>query len=343
MQDEPQDDGTGVPPGEGPERRRLEVPRDLDGRRLDQVLVRGLGDVSRERFKELIQDGRVEVDGEVQTRPSTAVAAGAVVEVTLALRDRTRPGSEAGSAYELLHEDEEILVVAKPAGMVVHPSERVRGGTLSELLAQRYPGLPSPQGEDRPGIVHRLDAETSGVPVVARTAAAGDELKRQFAAREVHKVYAAVVYGEPRFDSDYVTAPLGRAKGSERVAILSEDEGGRPAETFYRTLERLGAGSYLECEPRTGRTHQIRVHLESIGHPVVGDKLYRGKRELRLSTGGKGKSVKLAAERHLLHARRLTFAHPATGDEVTFEAPLPDDMTTLLDRLRAAHAAAEQG
>ena len=315
-----------------PQERRLTVPRDLDGKRLDQVLTRGLGDLSRERFKELIQDGLVVVDGSVQDRPSTKIAAGAVVEVVLDLRDRTRAGSAEGTTYELLHEDEHILVVAKPAGMVVHPSERVRGGTLSELLAESFPGLPSPQGEDRPGIVHRLDAETSGVLVVARTEAAGDELKRQFAAREVHKVYCAVVYGEPRFDSDYVTAPLGRAKGSERVTILPEADGGRSAETFYRTVDRLGIASYLECEPRTGRTHQIRVHLESIGHPVVGDKLYRGKRELRL----KGKGGKLPADRHLLHARRLEFEHPGTGERVSFEAPLPEDMAGLLDRLRVA-------
>jgi len=313
-----------------PTQRHLTVPSDLGGKRLDQILVRGLGDLSRERFKELIQDGRVMVDGAVQNRASTKIPTGSQVEVVLELRDRTRPGSAEGATYELLHEDEHILIVTKPAGMVVHPSERVRGGTLSELLAERFPGLPSPQGEDRPGIVHRLDAETSGVLVVARTEAAGEELKRQFAAREVHKTYCAVVYGEPRFDSDYITAPLGRAKGSERVTILAEEDGGRSAETFYRTLERLGVGSYLECEPRTGRTHQIRVHLESIGHPVVGDKLYRGKRVLRLPGG------RVQADRHLLHALRLEFDHPGSGDRVSFEAPLPDDMAAVVEKLRSA-------
>ncbi|MDF1798109.1 MAG: pseudouridine synthase, partial [Planctomycetota bacterium] len=154
------------PTDDAPRGQSLRVPPSLGGSRLDKVLVKGMGDLSRERFKELILDDCVLVDGEVQNRPSTAIPAGAKVEVLFEMRDRTRPGSEEGATYELLHEDEAFLIVAKPAGMVVHPSERVRGGTLSELLAERFPGLPTPQGEDRPGIVHRLDAETSGLLVV---------------------------------------------------------------------------------------------------------------------------------------------------------------------------------
>jgi 23S rRNA pseudouridine1911/1915/1917 synthase len=316
------------PPSEPSGAAQFHVEKTLDGSRLDRVLTRSLGELSRERYKEVILDGHVRVDGEVQLRPSAKIHAGALIELEVELRDRTRPGSEEGATYELLHEDESILVVAKPAGMVVHPSERVRGGTLSELLAETYPGLPSPQGEDRPGIVHRLDAETSGVLVVARTEAAGDELKRQFKAREVEKIYCAIVYGEPRFDSDWVEAPLGRARGSERVTILSVADGGREAATFYRTLERLGQASFVECEPKTGRTHQIRVHMESIGHPVVGDKLYRGKRVLRLPGG------RFQVPRHLLHAQRLSFTHPGTGARVEFEAPLPGDFLELLEQLR---------
>lgn len=320
---------------EGPERYRFQVPPELDGQRLDRVLSEGLGVVSRERFKEVIQDGGVSIDGKVETRGKVAMAAGTWIEVVLALRDRTRAGSEAGATYALLHADDAILVVAKPAGMVVHPSERVRGGTLSELLAETYPNLPTPQGEDRPGIVHRLDAETSGVLVIARTEAAGAELKRQFKAREVLKVYTAIVYGEPRFDADWIEQPLGRARGSERVSVLSVKNGGRPAATFYRTIERLGQVAHIECEPKTGRTHQIRVHMESIGHPVVGDKLYRGKRVLRLPGG------RFNVDRHLLHAHRLTFVHPTSGETVTFEAPLPADFGELLDTLRARAEAAE--
>lgn len=319
-----------TPPPEPPGTAAFRVEKALGGLRLDKLLTRSLGDLSRERYKEVIQDGLVRVDGEVETRPSATVPAGALVELEMRLRDRTRPGSEEGATYQLLHEDEALLVVAKPAGMVVHPSERVRGGTLSELLAEVYPGLPSPQGEDRPGIVHRLDAETSGVLVIARTEAAGEELKRQFKAREVEKVYCAVVYGEPRFDSDWVEEPVGRARGSERVCVLSVEDGGREAATFYRTLERLGQASLVECEPKTGRTHQIRVHMESIGHPVVGDKLYRGKRVLRMPGG------RFKVPRHLLHAQKLTFTHPTTGERVSFEAPLPEDFDRLLERLRAA-------
>jgi len=319
-----------TPPSEPSGTAQFRVAKSMHGARLDRVLTRSLGELSRERYKEVILDGFVRVDGEVLDRPSASVAAGALIELEMHLRDRTRLGSEEGSKYELLYEDESILIIAKPAGMVVHPSERVRGGTLSELLAETYPGLPTPQGEDRPGIVHRLDAETSGVLVVARTEAAGEELKRQFKAREVEKIYSAVVYGEPRFDSDWIEEPLGRGRGSERIRVLQPKDGGREAATLYRTLERLGQASYVECEPKTGRTHQIRVHLESIGHPVVGDKLYRGKRVLRMP------GARFKVGRHLLHARKLTFTHPDTGKKVSFEAPLPADFLELLERLRAA-------
>jgi 23S rRNA pseudouridine1911/1915/1917 synthase len=311
-----------------PQRRVFHVEHEHAGSRLDREITRSQGDLPRERYKEFILDGHVTVNGEVEIRPSVKVEGGEKVVVDHVARDRTRPGSADGLNYTLLHEEESFLIVFKPPGMIVHPSETVRGGTLSERLAERFPGLPSPQGEDRPGIVHRLDSETSGVLVVARTEEAGIELKRQFADREVEKVYAAIVYGVLRFDSDWVDEPLGRGRQSERISVVPEDLGGRKASTFYRTIERLGRATFVECEPRTGRTHQIRVHFEFLGHPVVGDKLYRGKRVLRLKGG------KFKVPRHLLHAYKLTFSHPITGKRVTFEAPLPDDMVEALTLLR---------
>ena len=318
-----------------PERYRIQVEPGEEGQRLDRFLTDSLEGLSRERIKEVVLDGGVSIDGAVELRNSTSVHAGTWIDVVVTLRDRTRAGSEGGADYTLLYEDADILVVGKPAGMVVHPSERVRGGTISELLAIKYPGLPSPQGEDRPGIVNRLDAETSGVLVIARTEAAGEELKRQFTDREVHKVYTAIVYGELRFDADWIEEPIGRMRGSERVGVLSVANGGRKASTFYRTVERLGQATLIHCEPRTGRTHQIRVHMESIGHPVVGDKLYRGKRVLRLPGG------RFNVDRHLLHAEQLTFTHPSTGERVTFSAPLPTDFDALLEVLRAKPEANE--
>ncbi|MFT5080371.1 MAG: 23S rRNA pseudouridine1911/1915/1917 synthase [Gammaproteobacteria bacterium] len=309
-------------------RRVFHVEPTNTGSRLDRELTRSLGDLPRERFKELVQDGHVRINGEVAARPSVKVKGGQKIEVEMIERDRTRPGCVDGVEHTILHEEETFLVVYKPPGMIVHPSETVRGGTLSERLAEKYPGLPSPQGEDRPGIVHRLDSETSGVLVVARTEEAGVELKRQFADREVQKVYCAIVYGEPRFDSDWLEQPLGRGRQSERISVVPVSEGGREASTFYRTIERLGRASYVECEPRTGRTHQIRVHFEYMGNPVVGDRLYRGKRVLRLAGG------KFKVARHLLHAFRLTFSHPVTGERVSFEAPLPEDMQQTLEILR---------
>ncbi len=314
--------------GQDPQRRVFHVEHNNAGNRLDREITSTLGELPRERYKELILDGHVQIDGVVVDRPAFKVEGGTKIAVEIISRDRTRPGSTGGINYAVIHEEETFLVVYKPAGMVVHPSETVRGGTLSECLAEKYPGLPTPQGEDRPGIVHRLDSETSGVLVIARTEEAGIELKRQFAKREVKKVYCAIVYGEPRFDSDWIDQPLGRGRQSERISVVPVNEGGREATTFYRTLERLGRASFVECEPRTGRTHQIRVHFEYLGHPVVGDRLYRGKRVLRLAGG------KFKVERHLLHAYQLEFNHPVTGDRVHFEAPLPEDMQETLDLLR---------
>lgn len=318
--------------GRDAQRRVFHVEHSHAGSRLDREITRSLGGLPRERYKELILDGHVQINGVVIDRPSYKVEGGTKIVIEMISRDRTRPGCEDGIDYHVLHEEESFLIVYKPPGMIVHPSDTVRGGTLSERLAEKYPGLPSPQGEDRPGIVHRLDSETSGVLVIARTEEAGVELKRQFADREVQKVYCAIVYGEPRFDSDWMDQPLGRGRQSERISVVPVQEGGREASTFYRTIERLGRASYVECEPRTGRTHQIRVHFEYLGHPVVGDRLYRGKRVLRLAGG------KFKVARHLLHAHKLEFNHPITGERVQFEAPLPDDMEETLAQLRLESA-----
>ena len=285
---------------------------------------------SRSRVQERIKDGGVSVDGEVVRRPSHVLAAGGRVELAAVPRSRERPGSQPGAAFRVVHEDATLVVLDKPAGMVVHPSSVVVGGTLAELAAERYGELPALQGEDRPGVVHRLDAETSGLLVLARTREAGEELLRQFREREVEKLYLALVHGDPRFESDWIEAPIGRsARRSDRMSVVAEGEG-REARTFYEVRERFGAAALLACRPVTGRTHQIRVHLTSIGHSIVGDRLYRPKGGApALPPGIPGLA------RHALHAVELRLTHPATGERLGFEAPLPVELASVLEALRS--------
>ena len=322
--------------------RRLDpLPPEMDGERLDRALARLLPGLSRTRLQEWIRDGGVRLDGTPVRRPAQPVEAGQVLELTSVPRSRERRGAPEGLDLSVCHEDRWLAVVDKPAGMVVHPSSVVRGGTVAELAEARWGPLPRLQGDDRPGIVHRLDAETSGLMVIAREAEAGAELLRQFREREVEKRYLALVLGDPRFESDWIEAPLARAPRSpDRMSVvrppLEDDrtasaDPGRPASTFYEVVERFGDAALLACRPVTGRTHQIRVHLESIGHPVVADRLY---------TGGRGAArAQLPAQaplpkRHALHAARLSFTHPGTGQRVVFEAVLPPELERLLTWLR---------
>jgi len=314
-----------------PARDRFQVPGELAGTRLDRVLAALIPDLPRTRLREMIEDGRVSVEGAPERRPATRVREGSRLEIERVERDRSRPGAPAGAELAVVHADEHLVVIDKPAGMVVHPGPVVRGGTVAERAAEAYGPLPVLQAEDRPGIVHRLDAETTGLLVVARTAEAGAELLRQFREREVEKHYAALVHGVPRFDSEWIETPIGRdPRRADRMAVVAEGEG-RAAETYYEVRERFGAQARLDCRPHTGRTHQIRVHLASIGHPVVADELYKGR-------GAAVRDLPDGAprmQRHALHAERLAFVHPATGERVEFTAPLPDDLAACLAWLRA--------
>jgi 23S rRNA pseudouridine1911/1915/1917 synthase len=307
------------------------VPPELAGERLDLALVELLeGALSRTRLQELIQDGGVQVDGASGARAAQTVAAGQTIELREVPRSRQRAGGPEGGTLVVLHEDEHLAVIDKPAGQLSHPTTVVRGGTVSELALARYGSLPTPQGEDRPGIVHRLDADTSGLLVLAKSTAAAEPLVEAFRARTVEKRYLALVHGAPRFDSDWITTPLGRSsRHPDRVCVLPEGEG-KPAETFYRVLERFPRFALLECRPTTGRTHQIRVHLASIEHPVVGDRIYPGRARAPIPKDAP------AHERHLLHAAGLRFAHPVSGAELVFESAPPADFQEWLTWLRAA-------
>ena len=287
----------------------------------------------------MIEAGLVLVNGRV-ARASRRLRGGDTVRLELP------PPPEAGiPAIEpedlpltRVFEDEWLLVIDKPAGMVVHPGAGVRSGTLVHALVHHYPSIVEVGGEGRPGIVHRLDKDTSGLMVVAKTARAYRGLVEAVGAREVRRVYQGLVWGEPRARHGRVEAPIGRdPRDRKRMAVVRR--GGRRAATAWRVLEGFGGAALLELVLETGRTHQIRVHLSHIRHPVIGDPVYGGRGKKLLSLGLGERSLHSALleclPRQALHASELGFAHPVTGEALRFEAPLPEDFAEALGRLRA--------
>ena len=311
-----------------PAKKNLVVPPAMDGMRLDLCLTAQL-DCSRSRVQGLIRSGAVCVEGAVEKRPGVAVQAGRALEVDLVGAPDPRPRAVPRN-FEVLFEDDHIAVIHKPAGMLAHPSGRPRGDSVSEQASLRFGSLPTLQGVDRPGVVHRLDAGTSGVMVLARTSEAMRVLMNQFRQRRVAKTYEALCYGVARFDSGWIEGPIERcAKKPERMEIAAEGEG-REAQTYYEVRERLHGFVHVECKPKTGRTHQIRVHLASIELPIVGDPLYKRRGAHKVPLPRAAPSI----ERQALHARKLAFRHPHTDQEMSFEAGLATEIATLLDWLR---------
>ncbi|MFN3842442.1 MAG: 23S rRNA pseudouridine(1911/1915/1917) synthase RluD [Rehaibacterium terrae] len=308
------------------------VPTALAGRRFDQVLAEIFPDFSRSRLSEWIKSGDALLDGR-RVKPRDPVRGGEPVTLAVALTVETRAEPEE-IPLAVLHEDDEVLVIDKPAGLVVHPGAGNPRGTLVNALLHRDPKLAE---LPRAGLVHRLDKDTSGVMVVARTLRAHAALVEQLSGREVHRQYVAVVMG-PMVAGGTVDAPIGRHPTDRvRMAVV---ENGRPAITHYRVRERFRAHTLVECRLETGRTHQIRVHMAHVRHPIVGDPLYA-----RLSLP-KGATPELAEmlrgfRRQALHAERLEFEHPASGETVRCQAPIPADMLALLDLLRADTRAAK--
>ena len=233
----------------------------------------------------------------------------------------------------IVHEDPFLLVVDKPAGMVVHPAAGHSGGTLVNALLHHCRDLSGIGGVLRPGIVHRLDKETSGLLVVAKSDEAHRGLAGQFKRREVRKTYQAIVYGDPKTDGGRIEAPVGRHP-TDRKRMSTQSRRGKGAATVWRVRERFGAFSLLEVEIETGRTHQIRVHLADIGHPVVGDRIYGGAGRSRTVADPGVRARIRALDRQALHARRLSFAHPVTGEALQFTAPLPEELASLCASLR---------
>jgi 23S rRNA pseudouridine1911/1915/1917 synthase len=307
--------------------RRLVVEPDQDGARLDHFLTALLPDQSRSHVQRLIKDGRV--TGPIASlRPSTAVRAGQAYEVDIPPPTAATPEPEA-IPIRIVYEDEHLVVLDKPAGMVVHPGAGHSGGTLVNALLHHVKDLSGIGGELRPGIVHRLDRGTSGLMVVAKSDLAHQELSRQFSDREVDKEYVALVWGLVQ-PGRRIDAPIGRDPG-DRQKMSTRARRARNAVTRVTFARHYKGVSLLKVAIATGRTHQIRVHLSAIGHPIVGDATYGG---VHRRTGSHLRAVQ-RLERPFLHSARLAFTHPADGRRVEFDSPLPLDLQAVLDDIEA--------
>ncbi|BAV96585.1 23S rRNA pseudouridine(1911/1915/1917) synthase RluD [Lysobacter enzymogenes] len=312
------------------------VPDAAAGRRFDAVLAELFPDYSRSRLAAWIKTGDARLNGR-EVRPRDPVQGGETVELNVVLDTQTHAVAE-DIALDVLYEDAEVIVLDKPAGLVVHPGAGNPAGTLVNALLHRDPSLAA---LPRAGIVHRLDKDTSGVMVVARTLPAHTSLVDQLSAREVHRQYLAVVVGA-LVSGGTANAAIDRHPRDRLRMAVRED--GRDAVTHYRLRERFRAHTLLECRLETGRTHQIRVHMQHFKHPIVGDPLYGG--PLKLPKGASDSLVEALRgfKRQALHAETLEFVHPVSGEPVRCTAPVPADMLQLIAELRAdSRAAAEAG
>lgn len=324
----------------------LRVPEAASGTRLDRFLAAAQPDLSRSRLQALIRAGQVTV-ADQPGRASQRLRAGERVRVELP-DPAAREVSLAPEAIPLaiVHEDEHLLVLDKPAGLVVHPGAGVDRGTLAHALLHHAPEIAGVGGAGRPGIVHRLDKETSGLMVVARSPAAHRALVEMLRARTVRRRYLAIVWGQPRAASGTIEGAIGRdPRQRKRMAVVAR--GGKPARTRWRVRERLAGAALLEVTLDTGRTHQIRVHLAHAGHPVVGDPLYGGRGRVQLSRTALERSLRAAVldglPRQALHAVALEFPHPVTGAAMSFTSPPPEDFVRALALLRAPAAGTAAG
>lgn len=301
-----------------------------EGVRLDAYLATQIDGWSRARLQRLIDDQDVLVNGR-SVKSSYKLRVGDEIEVELT------PGPSASFAPEnipldVVYEDEHLVVVNKPAGLVVHPAAGVDSGTLANALAYRFQQLSAIGGAIRPGIVHRLDKDTSGLMVVAKTEQAHENLSDQFRARTVFKRYLALVYGVVKQQQGRIEQPIARdPRNRTRMAVVP---GGREALSLYTVRRQYDVFTLVDVELKTGRTHQIRVHLAWLKHPVVGDALYSGGRENSVQDPQRRAQIRKLS-RQFLHAEELAFSHPATGERLQFVAPLPPELASFLERLEA--------
>ncbi len=290
------------------------------GERLDKWLARQLADYSRTEIQRWIKEGLVRVNGRA-SKPGYKLEPGDIIEVDIPAPEPYEEVKPEPIPLDILYEDDDVLIIDKPAGMVVHPAPGHSSGTLVNAILYHCPDLEGVGGVERPGIVHRLDKDTSGLILVAKNSRAHRELQRQFKEREIEKAYIALVEGHLQPKVGRIEAPIGRDKRHrKRMAVV---RGGREAITEYTVIAYYDDYTLVEARPLTGRTHQIRVHFAFIGHPLVGDTVY-GRRKQKL---------KPWLRRHFLHAHRIRFRLPRTGELVEFTSPLPKDLQAVLDRL----------
>ncbi|MFT7484565.1 MAG: 23S rRNA pseudouridine1911/1915/1917 synthase [Candidatus Paceibacteria bacterium] len=302
-----------------------EIPARHSGKRLDEILAELYPERSKAALQKLVRRGKVILDGERVLRSNVRPRRRARLRLKL---EEPQPIARAAQ-LDVIFEDEDLIVINKPAGLLTHGNEKERGTSLSDLVAERFGRLPILMGEHRAGVVHRLDRETSGLIVLARTGSAMESLRLAFRERKVKKDYLALVHGRPIVDEQVLRWDLGPVAGHpDRQEVLSPGRG-KSAETWVDLEEELGACSLLRCRPRTGRRHQVRVHLCAAGASIVGDKIYGAKRAPSLPAGAPSLSA------HALHAQAIRLNHPGSGEEVCFEAPLRGEMEALISWLRS--------
>ena len=308
------------------EQTRLTVPDAREGQRLDHYLVEMIPGLSRSRLSTLIHQGLILLNKTV-CKPGNRLRGGDRIEVSLPPPEPLAMKPEKVE-FAVLHEDPDLLVIAKPPGVVVHPAVGHKYGTLVHGLLAHCDNLSGISGLERPGIVHRLDKDTSGVMVIAKSDRSHHYLVELFKTRQVKKVYHALVAGQPEKKKGCLSQPIGRHRSNrKKMAVLQE--GGREAVTCWTVLEELADRlSYLEVRPATGRTHQIRVHMAHLGHPVAGDLLYGNRQQKHINE-------KYCIKRQCLHAYSLSFIHPVTGIPLEFISPVWPDMQAVLERVRA--------
>ncbi len=316
---------------------RIVVEARAHGWRVDHYLCRLFPNFTRAAWQRTIEND-VKLNN-TPTKPGRRLRVNDILYVSLP--DEPEPTIQPENIpLDIVFEDDSIVVINKPWGLIVHPGRGNPNGTLASALQYHFDTLSSTAGRFRPGIVHRLDKDTSGVLVVAKNNQTHDRLTKQFEERSVEKEYRAIVWGVPHYDSDWIETHMRvHPKVREKMQVCREDDLSRHAATFYGIVERFDGFAHMKLNPKTGRTHQLRVHMQHLGHPIVADRVYGGRGVLLRSDVDHSVEVGSEADhplihRQALHAHRLTIQHPATGERLTFEAPLPPDFLNALEALR---------
>jgi 23S rRNA pseudouridine1911/1915/1917 synthase len=301
----------------------LEVKQDSDSVRLDRYLSQELPNLSRSRIQQLIEQSHVQLNDNICTSKKIAVKVGDRISIKIPDAQPLELQPE-DIPLDILYEDDSLLIINKSAGLVVHPAPGHQDGTLVNAILAHCPNLPGIGGVQRPGIVHRLDKDTTGAIAIAKTEHAHQHLQAQLKAKTARREYLGIIYGVPKTESGTIDLPIGRHPvDRKKMAVVPVEQGGRTAVTHWKVKERFGNYTLMHFQLETGRTHQIRVHSTHIGHPIVGDPIYSS-----------GRSVGVNLPGQALHAWRLTLEHPVSGEWIEVTASVPEEFTTLLEVLR---------